>query len=116
MNSKLEFAVAQLRCENKPVKQIAKHLGVKKDEIEKIIKYWIGVTDPYIDKLIGKRSVSSLPNTKEMISKLMHSSTDEILNSPEILDYIAKKRNDHHDRFMDCIRYKIRIKIDDKKE
>ena len=38
MNPKLEEAIAGLRCVNKPVKQIAKTLGVKKDAIEKIIK------------------------------------------------------------------------------
>ena len=66
MNQKLEEAVAGLRCVNKPVKQIAKTLGIKKDEIEKIIKEWILQTDPYISELIRERKVNNVPDTGEM--------------------------------------------------
>ncbi|MEM0140240.1 MAG: hypothetical protein QXZ44_06490 [Ferroplasma sp.] len=110
MNSKLEFAIAQFRCINKPVKQIAKTLGIKKDVIEKIIKYWIADTDPFIINLVGKREVHSIPDTGKMVI-LLHNDIDKLLAMPEILDYIAKKRGDHHDRFMDCLRYKIKMKI-----
>ena len=115
MNKKLEEAVAGLRCMNKPVKQIARTLAVRKDDIEKIIKDWIIETDPFLDKLVRERKVKSVPDTKKMIS-LMKNDTETMIEDPEILDYIAKKRNDHHDRFMDCIRYKIKIYLDEKKE
>jgi hypothetical protein len=115
MNKKLEEAVAGLRCVNKPVKQIAKTLSVRKDDIEKIIKDWIIETEPFLDKLVRERKVRNVPDTKKMIS-LMKDNTETIIKNPEILDYIAKKRNDHHDRFMDCIRYKIKIYLDEKKE
>jgi|GEM_PF-1788400 len=114
MNPKLEEAVAGLRCVNKPVKQIAKTLGVKKDSIEKIIKDWILYTEPYIDKLIGERKVNSIPDAREM-KLLVKMATEDLLSDKRILDYIAKKRNDHHDRFMDCIRYKIKIILENKK-
>ena len=115
MNRKLEEAVAGLRCMNKPVKQIARALAVRKDDIEKIIKDWIIETDPFLDKLLRERKVKSIPDPKKMIS-LMKNSTEAIIENPEILDYIAKKRNDHHDRFMDCIRYKIKIYLDENKD
>ncbi|WP_276929912.1 hypothetical protein [Ferroplasma acidiphilum] len=114
MNSKLEEAIAGLRCVNKPVKQIAKTLGVKKDAIEKIIKDWIIDTDPYINGLIGERKVNNIPDTNEM-KLLVQMETGDLLSDKRILDYIAKKRNDHHDRFMDCIRYKIKIMLENKK-
>ncbi|EQB69024.1 MAG: hypothetical protein AMDU4_FER2C00292G0002 [Ferroplasma sp. Type II] len=110
MNQKLEEAVAGLRCVNKPVKQIAKTLGIKKDEIEKIIKEWILQTDPYISELIRERKVNNIPDTGE-IKLLVKMDINNLLNDPRILDYIAKKRNDHHNRFMDCVRYKIKIML-----
>jgi len=114
MNPKLEEAVAGLRCVNKPVKQIAKTLGVKKDSIEKIIKDWILDTESFINKLIGERKVNSIPDAREM-KLLVKMAPEDLLNDKRILDYIAKKRNDHHDRFMDCIRYKIKIMLENKK-
>ena len=114
MNQKLEEAIAGLRCVNKPVKQIARTLGVKKDSIEKIIKDWIMDTDPYINELIVERKVNNIPDANEM-KLLVKMDTDDILGDKRILDYIAKKRNDHHDRFMDCIRYKIKIMLENKK-
>jgi DNA-binding CsgD family transcriptional regulator len=38
MNPKIEEKIAQMRCENRPVKQIAKKLGVNRDDIEAVIK------------------------------------------------------------------------------
>ncbi len=106
MNEKLEEAVAGLRCVNKPVKSISKTLGVKKDEIEKIIKHWIIDTEPFIDELIKNRKAKKKPATDEML-KLVKIDINDILKNEKILDYIAIKRSDYHDRFMDCIRYKI---------
>lgn len=115
MNKKLEEAVAGLRCVNKPVKQIARTLSVGKDDIEKIIKDWIIETDPFLDKLVRERKVTNIPDAKRMIS-LMKNNVELLIETPEILDYIAKKRNDHHDRFMDCIRYKIKRFLEEKNE
>ncbi len=114
MNPKLEEAIAGLRCVNKPVKQIAKTLGVKKDAIEKIIRDWIFDTEPYINGIIGERKVNNIPDAREM-KLLVKMDIDGMLSDNRILDYIAKKRNDHHDRFMDCIRYKIKIMLENKK-
>jgi hypothetical protein len=110
VNTKLEEAVAGLRCVNKPVKQIAKTLGIKKDEIEKIIKEWIIKTDPYISELVKERKANAIPDAGEM-KLLVKMDTGDILNDKRVLNYIARKRNDHHDRFMDCIRYKIKIML-----
>jgi hypothetical protein len=115
MNPKLEEAVAGLRCVNKPVKQISKTLGIKKDIIEKIIKEWIMDTDPYINELVRERKVHAIPDTGSMKS-LVKMNAEDLLNDKRILDYIAKKRNDHHDRFMDCIRYKIKIMLENNKK
>jgi len=111
MNKKLEEAVAGLRCVNKPVKSISKTLGVKKDEIEKIIKHWIINTNPFLDELVKNRKARRKPNTKEML-KLVKMDVNDLLKNDDILDYIAVKRNDYHDRFMDCIRYKINLMLE----
>lgn len=106
MSKKMEEAVAGLRCVNKPVKSIAKTLGVKKDEIEKIIKHWIIDTEPFIENLIKNRKTGKKPTTDEML-KLVKMNVADLLKNEKVLDYIAIKRSDYHDRFMDCIRYKI---------
>ena len=47
---------------------------------------------------------------------LVKMDVNSLLNDTKILDYMAKKRNDHHDRFMDCIRYKIKIMLENNKK
>ncbi|PYB68842.1 hypothetical protein DMB44_01910 [Thermoplasma sp. Kam2015] len=106
-NKNTEEMVAELRCENKSVKQIMKTLSLRKEEIEKMIKNWIIETDPFIEKMVKGRKVSSSPDVNK-ISQLIKQDIREILDDPLALDYIAKKRSDHHDRFMDCIRFKIK--------
>lgn len=107
MNKKLEESIAKLRCENKPVKQITKILSVNRDDVEKLIKSWIMETDPFLEGIVKGRKVSTQIDQRRLLS-LEDKTAEYILSDPEILDYIAKKRNDHHDRFMDCIRFKIK--------
>ncbi len=105
-----ESAIAALRCSNKPVKFISKSLGVKRDTIEKIIKKWIGDTEPFIIDLIKGRKSKNNPSVNE-IMPLLNDDIDKILKNELVLDYIARHHSDYHDRLMDCIRYKIYIKI-----
>ncbi len=114
MNKKLEEAIAEFRCTNKPVKLISKTLGVKKDDIEKIIKHWIIHTNLYIEDLIKNRKTKNNPSIDDML-KLVKTDSKELVKNGQILDYIARNRNNHHDRFMDCIRYKIYNMLENKK-
>ncbi|MCY0851375.1 hypothetical protein [Thermoplasma acidophilum] len=113
MNRKLEESIAKLRCENKPVKQIMKILSIRKDDVEKVIEGWIIDTDPFIEEIVKGRKISNLPDSQKLLS-LVNKDAEYILSDPDILDYIAKRRNDHHDRFMDCIRFKIKQYLEHK--
>ncbi|AAT43947.1 hypothetical protein [Picrophilus oshimae] len=105
-----ELSIAELRCANKPVKFISKRLGIKRDVIEKIIKKWIVETEPFInDKISGRKSQSN-PSVSDLMP-LMNLDIDDLLKNDAVLDYIARHHGDYHDRLMDCIRYKIYIKI-----
>ncbi|AWR95940.1 hypothetical protein [Acidianus brierleyi] len=106
MNSKIEAKIAQMRCENKPVKLIAKKLGINRDDIEAIIKKWINNTDDFLNDIIKNRKVK---NPKADPGFIVNSIQDleELLKNDDVLDYIAVHRSDYHDRLMDCIRYKI---------
>jgi len=106
MNSKIEEKIAQMRCENKPVKLIAKKLGINRDDIEAIIKKWINYSEKFLDNIIKNRRVK---NPKADLGFIVNSIQDieELLKNDDVLDYIAIHRSDYHDRLMDCIRYKI---------
>ena len=65
--------------------------------------------------MIRERKVNTIPDTGEM-KLLVKMDVNSLLNDTKILDYMAKKRNDHHDRFMDCIRYKIKIMLENNKK
>ncbi len=114
MNKRLEEAIADLRCANKPVKSISKKLGVKKDDIEKVIKQWIICADQYIGQLVKDRRALGSPPKEEML-ELAKLGINEMLKNGAVLDYIARNRSDYHDRFMDCIRHKICIMIKNSK-
>ena len=110
MAQKDEEIIASFRCKNKPVKYIAKSSGIKKSEIEKIIKRWITATDPYLDGILEKWA-SSKNVSESDISELIQGTPEYFLKNKDVLDYIARNRGNHHDRYMDCIRYKIYARI-----
>ncbi len=112
MNKKLEEEIASLRGMNKSVKSISKTLGVRKDEIERIISKWIINTNPYIEALVKNRRATRDIPTKEMI-ELVKMDVNNLVKNEDLLDYMARKKGDYHDRFMDCIRYKIYIMLKD---
>ncbi len=105
MNRKYVEAIMNLRGENKPVKYIAKKLGISKEVIEEVIINNIINSEPYIDKLVKGRQFLESPDfstTKEVIKNL---NLESIFENFTVLSYIAKNRNNHHDRLMDYIRY-----------
>ncbi|MCY0849793.1 hypothetical protein [Sulfuracidifex metallicus] len=98
------------RCKNRPVRAIAKELGMNREDVEKIISKLIRDTNPYLDELVKGRKINTITID---ISPLVEKSdfTKEyaqiLLNDDRVLDYVAMKRGDHHDRLMDCIRYHV---------
>ncbi|MFG1389870.1 hypothetical protein [Acidiplasma sp.] len=106
MARKDEEIIASFRCKNKPVKYIAKNTGIKREEIEKIIKRWIIETDPYLDGILKKYKSSKNVSGSD-IAELIQGDPNIFLQNEDVLDYIARNRGNHHDRYMDCIRYKI---------
>ncbi|MFP3163489.1 MAG: hypothetical protein RXQ75_06625 [Acidianus hospitalis] len=113
MNPKIEEKIAQMRCENRPVKQIAKKLGVNRDDIETVIKKWISYTDEYLKELVKNRKVRN-PKADPGFIVNVTTSVEELLKNDEVLDYIALHISDYHDRLMDCIRYKVYIYLKQK--
>ncbi|ARM76495.1 hypothetical protein [Acidianus manzaensis] len=114
MNSKTEMQIALMRCQNKPVKQIAKKLGVNREDIEAVIKKWISYTDKYLEELTKNRKIKNNKPDPGLILNMIQN-VEELLKNDDILDYIALHRSDYHDRYMDCIRYKIYSYIKEKK-
>ncbi|MGC8608421.1 MAG: hypothetical protein ACP5UV_00960 [Thermoplasmata archaeon] len=102
--------IVKLRCMNKPVKYISKKLGIPRDRIERIITENIQATDPFINDLVKGRKIENF-NVVNMIdigiNDFSCKTAAEILHNERVLDYIALKMKDHHDRMMDCIRYVI---------
>ncbi|WOE51677.1 hypothetical protein [Sulfuracidifex metallicus] len=98
------------RCKNRPVKAIAKELGMNREDVEKIISKLIRDTNPYLDELVKGRKINTITID---ISPLVEKSdftkeyAQTLLNDDRVLDYIAMKRGDYHDRLMDCIRYHV---------
>ncbi len=113
MNKLREVCI--LRCKNRPVKAIAKELGIGRDDIEKMIAKLIRETDPVLEELVKGRKANPIVND---ISPLLEKSdfsvryAETLLNDERVLDYIALKREDHHDRFMDCIRYHVYLTVE----
>ncbi len=100
-----------LRCQNKSVKYISKKTGISKEEIEREITINIRETDDFIRNIIkGHGPVKSFQNWEigSVCSRIMEMSLEEITENQNIVDYICLKASDHHDRYMDCIRYGIR--------
>ncbi|BCU71229.1 hypothetical protein [Stygiolobus caldivivus] len=108
MNSQIEAKIAQMRCENRPVKVIAKRLGLNREDIELVIQKWILSTDPFIEEIIKGRKVKN-PKVDPSLKVNFVSNVEELLKDDDVLDYIALHWTDHHDRLMDCIRYKIYV-------
>jgi len=104
------------RCKNRPVKAIAKELGMSRDDVEKIISKLIRETDPYIEeKVKGRKNASPLlVDITPLIegSDFSKAYAETLLKNDAVLDYIAMKKGDHHDRFMDCIRYHIHLLLE----
>ncbi|AWR97729.1 hypothetical protein DFR86_09345 [Acidianus sulfidivorans JP7] len=113
MNSKIEMQIALMRCQNKPVKQIAKKLGINKEDIEAVIKKWIVYTDKYLENLIKNRKIKNNKVDPGLVLNMIQN-TEELLKNDDILDYISLHRTDYHDRYMDCIRYKVYMYLKEK--
>ncbi|EZQ10546.1 MULTISPECIES: hypothetical protein [Acidianus] len=100
--------IAKLRCMNKPVKYIAKRVGMDRDDVEKYISDLIIKTDPFLKEIVkGRKASSTLFDISPLIemSDLSVDYAKLLLGNEKVLDYVAVKMNDHHDRYMDCIRY-----------
>ncbi|BAB59536.1 TVG0380863 [Thermoplasma volcanium GSS1] len=96
------------RCRHKAVKDIAKKIGVKKAYLEKLILKNIADTDSIMQRLVEGRTVKKLnPDISPIIRQYLEGniSAEELLRNDDVLDYIAVKIKDHHDRYMDCIRF-----------
>jgi hypothetical protein len=106
MKSKIEAEIAQMRCENKPVKIIAKKLGVNRDDIEATIKKWINYTDEFLYNAVKNRKIKNPKVDPGFIVNSIQN-VEDLLKNDDVLDYITIHRTDYHDRLMDCIRYKI---------
>jgi len=106
MNSKLEEEVAQLRCNNKSVKYISRKLSLGRDDIERIITQWIINTDHYIEKAVSGHKVQRNPEAFSVLDAIKSTANIVPLHG-EVLDYVSLHRSDHHDRLMDCIRFRI---------
>ncbi|BBG23543.1 hypothetical protein [Sulfuracidifex tepidarius] len=103
------------RCKNRPVKAIAKELGMSRDDVEKVISKLIRETDPFIEeKVKGRRKVNLFTDITPLIegSDFTKAYAEALLKNEAVLDYIAVKSGDHHDRFMDCIRYHIHLLLE----
>ncbi|MGP6239841.1 hypothetical protein ACNF40_05440 [Cuniculiplasma sp. SKW4] len=104
--------IFELRCKNKSVKYISKKTGISVPDIEKKITENIMETDDIINEIIKKRGKIETFKKNHMLEIDPDRITmDRILNDKDIIDYICLKASDHHDRFMDCIRYIIRKNI-----
>lgn len=102
--------IAIMRCRDRPVKYIAKTLGMKREEVERIIAEVIRVTDPHISRLLEGRVVDKERTEVAGILEMSDLSVDYakyILSNETVLDYMALKWRDHHDRYMDCIRFRL---------
>jgi hypothetical protein len=107
MNSKYEEGVANLRGINKSVKYITKKLGLKKDAVEQVIATWILKSDPYIDEMISGKKSEFNPTPFEMVELIKKLDDADLFKNEKILSYIMLHRTDHHDRFMDYLRFKL---------
>lgn len=105
MNKKYIEEIMNLRGNNRPVRYIAKKLGVNKEVIEEIITSNIISSEPLIDGLVKGKQFQESPDyitTKQLIEKL---DINVVFKNNTVLSYIAKNRSNHHDRLMDYIRY-----------
>jgi hypothetical protein len=111
-----EKDIAYWRCHNKPVIFKAKTLNISCDEVRRIINSWKEETRDFIFSLKEHDLGFFNPDITGLLksSDLSVEYARKILSNKFVINYIVLNRERKHDRYMDCIRYHVKILLQGK--